>query len=178
MEPRISGDAYLSVTRLGPMSHAKLFTAEEASGKLVAMVRKNASDLAESWGRDLIIIDGPPGIGCPVIASIAGVNQVCVVTEPTVSGAHDLSRVIELCRHFGVPACVVINRCDINAGKADEIAAWCDENDVEVVGRVPYDTAATASMIAQETLIEHDDAVLAPKVREVWGRLEELAYGR
>ena len=142
------------------------------------MVRKNATDLAERTGRDLIIIDGPPGIGCPVIASITGVDQVCVVTEPTVSGAHDLGRVIDVCRHFDVPACVVINRSDINSGKADEITAWCEENDVEVIGRVPYDTAATASMIAQETLIEHDDDVLAPRVREIWARLEELTYGR
>jgi len=114
MKERDSGFAYISDTRFGPMAHAMLKTAEEASGKLVTMVRENAKKIAEEKNKNLIIIDGPPGIGCPVIASITGVDMVLIVTEPTLSAIHDLERILDVSHHFNIPAVVCINKCDVN----------------------------------------------------------------
>ncbi len=178
LEFRLSGEAYISSTRFGPMSHARLFTAEEASGKLVAMVRKNAKMLAADEDRSLVLIDGPPGIGCPVIASISGTDLTCIVTEPTVSGRHDLIRVVGVARHFKVPVAVIINRYDVNPEMAQTMEAWCAEENIPVIGRMPYDTAATMAMVKGMTIVEYDDDVLAPAVRDAWRRLEGLLYGR
>ena len=165
---RISGYAYKSEMRFGPMAHAILHTAEEASGKLVATVRNNARDLAENQGRDIIIIDGPPGIGCPVIAAITGVDLVLVVTEPTVSGIHDMERILGVAVHFNIPMVVCINKYDINEKNAEKIEDYCGEAGVKVVGKLPYDNVATRAMIEGKTVIEHSDGVLAEKVGDMW----------
>ena len=133
----MSGHAYNSSTRFGPMAHAALKTAEEASGMLVSLVRNNARLLAKEHGRELIIIDGPPGIGCPVIAAIAGVDLVLIVTEPTVSGVHDAKRVIDVCQHFQTPAMLCVNKYDLNNIVTEKLEGFCKASGVKLAGRLP-----------------------------------------
>jgi MinD superfamily P-loop ATPase len=168
---RVSGNAYISNTRFGPMAHAHLNAAEEASGKLVAMVRNNAKELAGKHGRDLVIIDGPPGIGCPVIAAIAGVDLVLVVTEPTISGAHDLERVLGVAKHFNIPAVVCINKFDINTGMSLSIEQMCGEMGVDVVGKLPYDEIATKAMIQEKTVVEFSEGEFTAEIKKIWARV-------
>ncbi len=175
MREEKTGRIFTSDTRFGPMVHAELEIGEEASGKMVTQVRRRAREMAED--RDLIIIDGSPGIGCPVIASIKGVDMVLVVAEPTVSGLHDLKRVLEVARHFGIKASVCINKYDINPGKTEEIEEFCDEWGVPVLGRLPYDDVDTEAMIEEETIVEHSDSELSDKVREIWSKLEADLVG-
>lgn len=175
MQTRTSGQAFFSETRFGPMAHARLGIGEEASGKLVSEVRENAKSLAEKHGRELIIIDGPPGTGCPVIAAITGTDLILVVSEPTLSGLHDLKRVIELSKHFRIPAAVCINKYDINEENTRLIEDFCEGEDIPVLGRLPYDDVATRAMIWEETVIEYaEDNVLAEKLRLVWETLLRL----
>ncbi|MDD3042120.1 MAG: 4Fe-4S binding protein [Methanosarcinaceae archaeon] len=172
MQTRVSGQAFISRTRFGPMAHARLGIGEEASGKLVSEVRENAKKLAEKSGRELIIIDGPPGTGCPVIAAITGTDLILVVSEPTLSGLHDLKRVIELAKHFRIPAAVCINKYDINEENTRLIEDFCEGADIPVLGRLPYDDVATLAMLREESVIEYaEDNVLAGKLRLVWETL-------
>jgi len=173
MVDRSCGRAFTSTTRFGPMSHAELFTAEEASGKLVTLVRNNARILADENGRDLVIIDGPPGIGCPVIASIAGADLVLVVTEPTLSGIHDLERVLGVAAHFGVPAVVCINKYDINLDNTERIVGYCKDVGSEVVGRLGYDDAATDAMIAGKTVTELGNSDLSNGIGALWSEVRK-----
>ncbi|WP_135605422.1 ATP-binding protein [Methanococcoides sp. NM1] len=172
MVERKAGEAYLSETRFGPMADAKLGVGEEASGKLVAFVRENARDLAERYGKDLIIIDGPPGTGCSVIASIAGVDMVAVITEPSVSGIHDLERVLGVAGHFNIPAVVCINRHDINEENTRVIEDYCRENGIDVVGKLPFSRIPTEAMIQERTVMEYSDDELSnefsEKLKEIW----------
>jgi len=171
---RISGYHYRSETRFGPMAHAILHTAEEASGKLVTMVRNDAKELTEDSGRDIIIIDGPPGIGCPVIAAITGVDLVLVVTEPTVSGIHDMERILGVSEHFNIPTVVCINKYDINERNAERIEDRCREKGVEVVGKLPYDDAATKAMIEKKSVIEFTDGGLSREISWIWRRIMKI----
>jgi len=165
---RKSGFAYLSQTRFGPMSHAILNTVEEASGKLITLVRNNARVLANKYNKDLIIIDGPPGIGCPVISAISGVNLVLIVTEPTLSGIHDMERILGVASHFNVPAVVCINKFDINIDNTRLIEKYCAENGLDVVGRIPYDETATMAMIREMTVVEFSDNEFSNNVKIIW----------
>jgi MinD superfamily P-loop ATPase len=165
---RKSGFAYISDTRFGPMSHAVLNTAEEASGKLVALVRNNARILAKKYGKDLIIIDGPPGTGCPVISAISGVDLVLIVTEPTLSGIHDMERILGVANHFNIPAVVCINKFDINHENTLIIEGYCEENGLEVVGKIPYDETPTKAMIQEKTIIEFSDSEFSNNVKNIW----------
>jgi MinD superfamily P-loop ATPase len=165
---RKSGFAYISDTRFGPMSHAVLNTAEEASGKLVALVRNNARILAKKYGKDLIIIDGPPGIGCPVISAISGADLVLIVTEPTLSGIYDMERILGVANHFNIPAVVCINKFDINHENTLIIEEYCEENDLEVVGKIPYDETPTKAMIQEKTIIEFSDSEFSNNVKNIW----------
>lgn len=174
MEDRLAGDAFISETRFGVMVHAALHPGEEASGKLVAMVRQMAKDVAKARGKDLILIDGPPGIGCPVIAAISGVSMVLVVTEPTVSGIHDLQRVLGVAEHFGIPAAVVVNKADINPDNTKEIRKYCSGMGVKVLGELPYDDVATKAMIEEKTLIEYGQNRLGDIVRDIWDQVEMM----
>ena len=173
---RKSGFAYLSETRFGPMSHAELNTAEEATGKLISLVRNNARILADKYNRDLIIIDGPPGIGCPVIAAISGVDLVLIVTEPTVSGIHDMERILGVAGHFSIPALVCINKFDINPGNTQVIEKYCAENGLGVVGKIPYDETPTMAMIKEMTVVEFSDNEFSKNIKKIWenikGKLE------
>ena len=176
MKKRDSGFAYISDTRFGPMAHAVLKTAEEASGKLVAIVRENAKTLADEKKKDLIIIDGPPGIGCPVIASITGVDLVLIVTEPTLSAIHDLERILGVAYHFEIPAVVCINKYDINPDNTRKIEQYCKNNDIKVVGKLPYDNIVTEAMIHEKNVIEFSDGNLADRIIEMWDKIKEELF--
>lgn len=151
----VTGRWYVSRTEYGMMSHARLGIAEENSGRLVAQVRKRGAELAREDGSALILGDGPPGTGCPVIASVTGVDQVIVVTEPTVSGVHDLERVLNLAAHFRVPAAVVINKADLNTDQAARIEALATTHNASILGRIPFDPGVQAALMAGEAVIDH-----------------------
>jgi MinD superfamily P-loop ATPase len=168
--PAVNGEWLISETRHGPMVHARLGVAEENSGKLVSRVREEARRIAEERQSSLVLIDGSPGIGCPVIASITGADLVLVVTEPTLSGLHDLQRVLDLADHFSVPALVCINKWDLNPDLSGEIESRARERNVQVVGKIRYDCAVTRAQIRGQTVIEHGGDA-AEDVRSLWKRL-------
>ena len=181
MEPVVNGELYTSLTRVGPMAHARLGVAEDTSGKLVTKVRERARQLAERDGRELVLIDGPPGIGCPVIASIAGVDLLVIVTEPTVAGRHDLERVVRLAEHFRRRIAVCINKWDLNDALAEQLAEEARDAGAVAVGRVRYDGAVTAAQREGRALVEHTAEGAAADVRAFWDALVEAlaapAYG-
>jgi MinD superfamily P-loop ATPase len=166
------GEWYISDTRLGPMVHARLGIAEENSGKLVSLVRKEVRQLAETSDRDLIITDGPPGIGCPVIAAIGGATALVIVVEPTVSGLHDMERVIDLAAHFQVPGMIVVNKFDLNLEMTEVIEKSAHSRNVTLVGRVPFDPVFTHSMVEGKTLFEYGDETETHQlVRKIWANI-------
>lgn len=171
--PANNGQWYVSETRCGPMVHAKLGVAEENSGKLVSLVRAEARKLASRRDLSLTIVDGSPGIGCPVIASITGAQMVLIVTEPTLSGLHDLERVVKLTRHFRVATLVCVNKWDLNPEMTEQIEATADEVGATVVGRVRYDRAVTQSQIRRQVLVEYADSEAAFDVKEIWRRVSD-----
>ncbi len=173
MVERNAGEAYISDTRFGPLVHAKLHAAEEASGKLVALVRQRAKEVAKEQGRELILIDGPPGTGCTVIASLTGVDLVLVVIEPSLSGIHDSKRVIEVARYFKIPALVCINKFDINEENTEHILEFCKDEGIDVVGKIPYDDTATKAMLVEKTVVEFSDGPLAQTIKATWKKVEE-----
>ena len=173
MKERLCGQWFISDTKEGPMVHAKLGIAAENSGKLVSLVRQAAKDLAEKENRNIIIIDGPPGIGCPVIASIGGVDLVLAVTEPTLSGMHDLKRILEVAEHFGIKAYVCINRLfDINPDNTQLIADYCIEKGYEVIGKIPYDPAVTRAMINGLSVVEYPCNDVTFEIKKIWECIE------
>jgi MinD superfamily P-loop ATPase len=166
------GEWYVSDTRFGPMVHARLGIAEENSGKLVALVRQEARKIAEASNVDLILTDGPPGIGCPVIASLGGASAVLIVTEPTVSGRHDMVRVAELADFFRVPVMVCVNKADLNPDSAYDIERFSEEKNYAFVGAIPFDPVFTKAMIMGRTVIEHEDhAKVSAALREIWQKV-------
>ncbi len=172
MIDKLSGYAYISNTRFGPMVHAELFPGEEASGKLVAMAREMARDLATSQKLDLVLIDGSPGIGCPVIASLTGVDLAMVVTEPTISGEHDLERVLKVTEHFGIKTLVCINKHDLNPVATQYIEDLCLERGVAVVGKIPFDSSVVDAMVHEKPVVELGGPA-AEAILVLWRRLEE-----
>lgn len=170
----VSGQWFLSQTRFGPMVHARLSAGGENSGKLVTLIRKEAREVAQKTGSQLIITDGPPGIGCPVIASLADADHVVVVTEPTVSGIHDLQRVVKLAVHFHVPASIIINKYDINEEKAAEIDEFAKDNGLEVLGRMAYDPIVTTAQLDGKSIVEYCSAGISDTLREIWGRVSRI----
>ena len=168
------GEWFTSDTRLGPMVHARLGIAEENSGKLVTLVRQEARKLAEAKHLELILTDGPPGVGCPVIASIGGASAVLIVTEPTVSGKHDMERVAQLADHFKVPAMICVNKFDLNVKLTEDIENYAGEKGLTCLGRIPFDQAFTKAMIRGQTIFEYDGhSSAAAAVRCTWQRLLE-----
>jgi MinD superfamily P-loop ATPase len=168
LSPSTNGEWYVSETRHGPMVHARLGVAEENSGKLVTLVRREARRVAEEQDIDLVIVDGSPGIGCPVIASVTGASLVLVVTEPTMSGLHDLDRVADLTRHFGVPTAICINKCDINREMTLGIESRAAERGLQVLGRVRYDRSVTGAQIAGLSTVEYGQGGAAEDIRALW----------
>lgn len=165
---RVCGEWMISRTRCGPMVHARLGAGGENSGKLVSVVRQEARKIAGQDGHNVILVDGPPGIGCPVIASMTGSSAVLVVTEPTVSGGHDLQRVVQLARHFEVPAFVCVNKWDINPDMTERIRDETQGYGARWVGQVPYDPLVTASQIQRQSVVEHGDGPAARAIRKIW----------
>ncbi|MBU2045013.1 MAG: P-loop NTPase [Candidatus Omnitrophica bacterium] len=172
MEENTSGEWFISDTRFGPMVHAKLGIAEENSGKLVSLVRKQAKELADNSNCDWVIVDGAPGIGCPVIASLSGVDCAVVVTEPTLSGLHDADRVIKLVKHFGISVKVVVNKYDLNSEMTDKIEQYCQDNNIDLIGEIPFDKAVVEAMVEAKTIIEYKDTAVKDEIRRIWEKLQ------
>ncbi|MBN1504699.1 MAG: ATP-binding protein [Candidatus Eisenbacteria bacterium] len=170
MRERLCGEWMISETRCGPMVHARLGVAAENSGKLVTTVRQEARRIAEEQNRSIVIVDGPPGIGCPVIASLTGATQVLVVTEPTVSGEHDLERVLSLTRHFKIPAAVCVNKWDLNPEMTQLIEGKARVAGASVAGRIRYDSAVTRAQMMERAIVE-TPAHCAEDFRRVWDEL-------
>jgi len=170
---RLCGQWMVSQTRVGPMVHARLEIAAENSGKLVTAVRTEARRLAESQGARLVIVDGSPGIGCPVIASITGADLVLIVTEPTLSGKHDLARVAELTRYFEVPAMVCVNKWDLSTEVAGWIESLATELGIPSAGRVRYDNAVVAAQLRRLSVVEAGASAVADDIRSVWRSVQE-----
>lgn len=168
------GEWFISNTRFGPMVHARLGIAEENSGKLVTLVRQEAKKLAQKNKFDLLITDGPPGVGCPVIASVGGASAILIVAEPTVSGLHDMERVAQLAAHFNVPGMVCVNKFDLNPDQTAGIEKLARENNITVVGRVPFDPVFTESMVQGKTIIEYQTtSKVGQTVKEIWSKIRE-----
>ena len=168
----LSGQWFVSNTRFGTLVHAKLGIAEENSGKLVTLVRKQAKHLAEKENAEYIIVDGAPGVGCPVISSIGGAAAVLVVTEPTLSGLHDMERVVRLAaEHFNIPTFVCVNKSDLNAEITEKIIHFCSQNGVLFAGSVPYDESTTKAMVEGKNVFEYKEGPAAVAIRDVWTKI-------
>lgn len=165
---RRCGEWYISDTRHGPMVHARLDVAAENSGKLVSLVRREARRIAGEQGKSLLLVDGPPGIGCPVIASVTGADLVLAVTEPTLSGEHDLERVLHLTRHFGIKTAVCVNKWDINPEMTDQIEHRATQAGAVVAGRIPYDRAVTEAQVCGKAVVEQGGGPAALHITQVW----------
>ena len=169
--PVVNGELFVSETRHGPMVHAKLGVAEENSGKLVSLVRTRAKAIVQERKLDLVLIDGSPGIGCPVISSITGADHVLIVTEPTLSGLHDLRRVTDLTTHFGIKTQICINKWDLNEDLALEIEAQARQRSVRVAGRIRYDQAITKAQIKKKSIVEYAHDGAAADIRQLWAEV-------
>jgi len=175
LRPRVSGYVHLSSTRFGTLVHGELEPGEGTSGKLVTLVKQRALELAQFEGEDLIIIDGSPGIGCPVIASLSGATAALVVAEPTLSGVHDLERVLGVARHFRTKAFICINKYDLNEAVAQRIERFAEEQGLEVIGRIPYDETVTEAMVQGKTVIEwSNNGRVAREIRRMWAELSKV----
>ncbi|KPK50891.1 MAG: (4Fe-4S)-binding protein [Planctomycetes bacterium SM23_25] len=174
--PVVNGEWYVSDTRHGPTVHAKLGIAEENSGKLVSTVRQEAGKLAEERGADLVLIDGSPGIGCPVIASITGADLVLIVAEPTLNGLHDLGRAADVTKHFGISGLVCISKWDLNRDVAAEIERWADDCGLTVAGRIRYDRAVTDAQIRKLSVVEYQQDGGAEDIQAVWSKVAESLH--
>ena len=170
---RNCGEWFISDTRHGPMVHAKLGIGAENSGKLVSLVRKEAREIAEKRDSSYLIVDGPPGIGCPVIASLTGSDAVVVITEPTISGKHDYERVSKLANHFGILLFIIVNKWDINPEMAKAIEEIAAGDGAQVLGRVSYDKKVTSAQISGISIVESGDSRAADEVRDIWTKLIE-----
>jgi MinD superfamily P-loop ATPase len=173
-ESRVAGHWIVSDTEYGPLVHAELGVAEENSGKLVAEVKRQARRLAEERNAELVLVDGPPGIGCPVISALAGADLALLVTEPSVSGHHDLRRALQLTRQSAVPAVVCINKDDLDEDKSNEIEGYCYDEGVAVVGRIPFDENMTQAVVsgAPATLRA---GVATTALRQLWESVRKAA---
>ena len=175
-EPAINGEWFVSETRFGPMSHAKLGVAEENSGRLVTLVRTKKDQLAAGYSISESIIDGSPGTGCPVIASITGADYALVVTEPTVSGIHDLERVLDVIRFFRVPSGIIVNKSDLNMEKTKEIRKIAITNSSDFLGMLPYDKQITEAQVRALSVIEYTDGEISQKITSIWKRIQEVCF--
>ncbi len=171
MRENMAGHWFVSDTEYGPLVHARLGIAQENSGKLVAVVREQAKRIARDDSLDYIVSDGPPGIGCPVISSLSGARLALLVTEPTLSGMHDLERVLGVCLHFGVPAAVCINKYDLNEENARKIESQCLEQGVDIAGRLPFDNAVTESIVRGVPVVEYSNGRITSEIEKMWHRL-------
>jgi len=160
---------YSGSFRNGKMVYGRLAPGEENSGKLVNMVREKAKQTAEENNLGTIILDGPPGIGCPVISTITGVDKVVIVTEPTISGLHDMQRTVGMVQKFNLPAFVIINKYDLNSSMSRQIEEWCGQNGIVFAGQLPFDRQITEAMVQAKSIIEYDpDLDISKKIKTIW----------
>jgi MinD superfamily P-loop ATPase len=171
MEENLAGHWFVSDTKYGPLVHARLGIAQENSGKLVTVVRQNARSIVQKEGFEYIITDGPPGIGCPVISSLSGANLALLVTEPTLSGIHDLERVIGVCRHFGVPPLICINKYDLNEDNTSRLERYCLEQGIEVAAKLPFDNIVTESLINGIPVVEYGRGSIVQQLETLWSKI-------
>lgn len=175
MNPQMAGYWYWSNTPYGPLFHAALRPGQENSGKLVTMVKQQARLLALDEGYQLVLVDGPPGIGCPVISAVSGADLALIVVEPTVAGVHDMQRVLETTDHFNVPAAVCINKADIFPEESTEIESFCRDNGIQVLGRIPFDPMVTESMVQGKTVTFYQpNAPSSQALKKIWSRIVEM----
>ena len=174
MKENLAGQWFISDTKYGSLVHARLGIAQENSGKLVATVRQQAKMIAEKQGATCVISDGPPGIGCPVISSLSGANLALLVTEPTLSGIHDLERVFGVCHHFGIPSLVCINKYDINEENTQQIESYCLSQGVEVASKIPFDNVVTEAMVQGQPVVEHGDNSVSQQIDLLWQNIAKL----
>ncbi len=175
MEQSMDSRWFVGETRFGPMVHAKLGVAEDLSGKLVTLVRDKAKSIAEEKRRETVLIDGPPGIGCPVIASITGTDKVVVVTEPSKSGLHDLERVIGLAESFRLKVAVIINKFDINSAMAKQLERYCQKQNIPILGKVPFNTVMVDAMVQQKSVVEYaPQSNVSREIKNIWSKINHL----
>src|SRR4030042_4057534 len=172
MQAVFSGDWFVSDTPYGPFVHARLGIGEENSGKLVTVVRKQAMEIANEKHLGFILIDGPPGIGCPVTASLTGVNLILAITEPTLSGIHDLERILKLGEHFKIPSAVCINKFDINLENTDRIVAYCEKNGSKIIGKIPYEPKVVEALVNRKTVMEYSCNGGEKIIQKMWDKGE------
>jgi MinD superfamily P-loop ATPase len=168
MEENVSGHWFISETRYGPLVHARLGIAQENSGKLVAQVRQQAKQIAEEQNLEYIISDGPPGIGCPVISSLSGARLALLVTEPTLSGIHDLERVLGVCRHFGIPEVVCINKYDLNNENTRQIEGHCLRQGISIASKIPFDNVVTEALVRGMPVVEYSNGAVSLEIERLW----------
>jgi MinD superfamily P-loop ATPase len=179
MEPQMAGRWFRSDSRYGPLFHARLIPAAENSGKLVALVRQQASQLAQREGCRLVLVDGPPGIGCPVIAACSGVDLAVIVAEPSLAAIHDMARIVATLRHFRIPALVCINKADIYPEGCEAIEAACYNAGLPVAARIPYDTAVIEAMVQGQPITLHQpDGPVSRAIGKAWGQVLTTLNGR
>jgi len=172
MVENIAGEWFVSKTKYGPFVHARLGIAQENSGKLVAKIRQVARDIAKRENLDYVIIDGPPGIGCPVIAALTGVDCALIVTEPTLSGLHDAQRAMEVARHFKIPVKLVVNKYDLNLSMTDQIAQFCQESKISVIGKIKFDKMVVESIVEGKTIVEYENGPIRRELENIWEILQ------
>jgi len=162
-----------STTKYGPMIHAKLHIGAENSGKLVSLVRKEAYELAEKKNLEYVLVDGPPGLGCPVIASLTGSSFALIITEPTLSGQHDFERILKLTKHFKTPSALIINKWDLNPRIAASIEEMAHLNDCSIIGTIPYDESFTKAQLKTQPVIEINK-ILKDKMEIIWENINKV----
>ncbi|WP_421902583.1 ATP-binding protein [Maridesulfovibrio sp.] len=170
--PRLCGQWFRSETRFGQMIHAELGIGEENSGKLVTTVRNASAEVGEELGAELVLVDGSPGVGCPVIASLTNADLAVFVAEPTISAVHDLKRVHKLTEHFKIPSMAIINKCGINAEQENEIKSFCAEKEILLAGELPYDTIFSKAQLAGQSAVEYDPDGMGKKIEAIWNTME------
>jgi len=173
MKENLAGEWFISQTRFGPLVHAKLGIAEENSGKLVSLVRKKAKEEADKKNCDWVIVDGAPGIGCPVIASLSGIDCALVVTEPTLSGLHDADRVLRVAKHFGISTKLIINKYDLNTDMTRKIENYCKDNNIDLIGKIIFDESVVRAMVCAKTIIEYKDGPVKKEIANMWSKLQK-----
>jgi MinD superfamily P-loop ATPase len=176
LEEGLNGRWYISETRFGPMVHADLFPGEENSGKLVALVRNQAKVLARDRTKSLILVDGAPGVGCPVISSITGADHVLIVTEPSLSGLHDMERAVQLAQGFSIPISVVINKYDVSAYGTEKIERFAGIAGLNLLGKIPYDPSVTKAMVQRLCVLENGESPAGKAIRDIWDRMKNRLF--
>jgi MinD superfamily P-loop ATPase len=176
--PAVCGQWFRSATRGGPMVHARMLAGAENSGKLVTLIRRQARQIAERQRRELILCDGSPGIGCPVIASLTGAHLALIVAEPTVAGLHDFRRIAELTQQLNIPGLLVVNKADLNESLASKLEAEAAEQGLSTAERVPYDITMTQAQLAGRAVVEICDGPASRAIKSLWSQLQHLLKGR